>query len=93
MFNRFPLFLLAAVVIAAAPPVPVAQTDLDAFMGKVLTARDENWKKLQQYILDERSQITARAIATRCCSPPDIAKGLWSSFGPMPSISVTASKR
>ena len=33
------------------------ETDLDALMHKVLAARDENWKKLQQYILDEREQI------------------------------------
>ena len=31
----------------------VAQTDLDAFMQQVLSKRDENWKKLQQYVLDE----------------------------------------
>jgi hypothetical protein len=33
------------------------QSDLDALMTKVLATRDENWKKLQQYILDEREQI------------------------------------
>ena len=33
------------------------QSDLDGFMKKVLAQRDENWKKLQQYILDEREQI------------------------------------
>ena len=39
---------------------PVAQSDLDAFMERVLARRDENWKKLQQYILDEeeRFQLT-----------------------------------
>ncbi len=69
MSIRLPLVLLAvlsgAALVAGAPPppVPFAQTDLDAFMGKVLDARDENWKKLQQYILDERSQITARGPA------------------------------
>ena len=41
-----------------APEAPEApetflQSDLDAFMGRVLARRDENWKKLQQYILDE----------------------------------------
>src|SRR5262245_6165259 len=36
------------------------ETDLDRFMGRVLARRDENWKKLQQYILDEeeRFQLT-----------------------------------
>ena len=31
-----------------------AESDLDAFMQQVLAHRDDNWKKLQQYILDER---------------------------------------
>ena len=29
-----------------------AQSDLDAFMEKVLARRDDNWKKLQQYVLE-----------------------------------------
>lgn len=33
------------------------QTDLDAFMARVLARRDENWKKLQQYVLDERETV------------------------------------
>src|SRR5262245_8132011 len=37
-----------------------ADTDLDAFMREVLSHRDENWKKLQQYVLDEREQIQLR---------------------------------
>jgi len=35
-------------------------TDLDAFMGEVLAHRDANWKKLQQYVLDERETIDLR---------------------------------
>jgi hypothetical protein len=31
-------------------------SDLDAFMERVLVRRDENWRKLQQYVLDEREQ-------------------------------------
>ena len=38
-------------------PPAAAQSDLDAFMQQVLARRDDNWKKLQQYILDEREQI------------------------------------
>jgi hypothetical protein len=49
--------LLAGICLGAAP---AAQTDLDAFMGQVLAHRDENWKKLQQYVLDEREQIDLR---------------------------------
>ncbi|MGC4085835.1 MAG: hypothetical protein QM736_27845 [Vicinamibacterales bacterium] len=41
-------------------PMPSAQTDLDAFMRQVLDARDTNWKKLQQYVLDEREQFDLR---------------------------------
>lgn len=37
-----------------------AQTDLDALMQQVLERRDDNWKKLQQYILDEREDIEVR---------------------------------
>ena len=33
-----------------------AQTDLDSFMKDVVVRRDDNWKKLQQYILDEREE-------------------------------------
>ncbi len=35
-------------------------TDLDSFMREVLAKRDDNWKKLQQYILDERENIDMR---------------------------------
>jgi hypothetical protein len=31
-------------------------SDLDAFMAQVLARRDENWRKLQQYVLDERER-------------------------------------
>jgi hypothetical protein len=44
----------------AAPASTASQSDLDAFMARVLARRDENWKKLQQYILEEeeRFQLT-----------------------------------
>lgn len=60
------LAALSATVIFFAEPFaesaksPSQATDLDAFMQKVLATRDENWKKLQQYILDEREQIEVR---------------------------------
>ena len=49
-------------LVAASLTTPdlVAQTDLDAFMRQVLARRDENWKKLQQYVLDERETIDVR---------------------------------
>jgi hypothetical protein len=37
--------------------VALAQSDLDEFMRQVLAKRDENWKKLQQYVLDEREKL------------------------------------
>ena len=55
-----------AVVVAAGPVRSAkvfAQTDLDAFMREVLAKRDENWKKLQQYVLDERESIDLRGPA------------------------------
>ncbi len=47
----------SALAIAFASPLaasPDGDTDLDRFMAAVLAQRDENWKKLQQYVLDER---------------------------------------
>ena len=46
----------AALSIAAVP----AENDLDAFMRQVVAKRDENWKKLQQYVFDEREQFDLR---------------------------------
>jgi hypothetical protein len=52
------LVLTTALVSASAtPPAPPAQSDLDAFMARVLERRDDNWKKLQQYILEENEQL------------------------------------
>ena len=42
------------------PLVQGGPTDLDAFMQQVLARRDENWKKLQQYVLDEREALDVR---------------------------------
>jgi len=46
------LLILAVGLLAATVPSS-AQSDLDVLMERVLSRRDENWKKLQQYILDE----------------------------------------
>ncbi|HMF99490.1 MAG TPA: hypothetical protein VKE96_34560 [Vicinamibacterales bacterium] len=53
------LFAIAALLVLV-PAGPSAQTDLDAFMREVVVKRDDNWKKLQQYILDEREVIELR---------------------------------
>ncbi len=47
--------LLAGMTLAAAAAAPA--TDLDAFMQRVLARRDDNWTKLQQYVLDERETL------------------------------------
>ena len=52
MLTRQLLALLCLGLALANLPV-YAQSDLDAFMEKVLARRDDNWKKLQQYVLEE----------------------------------------
>ena len=47
----------AFAVVAVSRPRAAADTDLDAFMREVLARRDDNWKKLQQYVLDEHEAI------------------------------------
>lgn len=60
------LALICLVALASAPAtVPLRasvatsqrQSDLDAFMEKVLARRDDNWKKLQQYVLEESERF------------------------------------
>lgn len=46
--------------LSAAASSPFSQSDLDAFMKKVVARRDDNWKKFQQYVLDEREQVEFR---------------------------------
>ena len=43
------VLLLAGAFLMAQPP-----SDLDQLMERVLARRDENWKKLQQYLLEEK---------------------------------------
>jgi hypothetical protein len=52
--------LLGLLLAASAVIVSSAQTDLDAFMQEVLIRRDDNWKKLQQFVLDERESTEVR---------------------------------
>jgi hypothetical protein len=49
------LLTFAGLLVALASPL--AQTDLDAFMARVLARRDDNWTKLQQYVLEERESL------------------------------------
>ena len=49
--------LLIVAVLLGTVAAPSAQStsasDLDAFMAQVVARRDDNWKRLQQYVLDE----------------------------------------
>jgi hypothetical protein len=53
----------ASALVPALAKTRAPQTDLDALMQKVLARRDENWKQLQQYILDERDFIDVRGAS------------------------------
>jgi len=56
--RTFVYFVSVVIAVAAvARPRAIADTDLDAFMREVLARRDDNWKKLQQYVLDEHEAI------------------------------------
>jgi hypothetical protein len=56
------LLSIAALVVCLFGAAPMAQSDLDALMGRVLLKRDDNWKKLQQYVLEERESMDVTAI-------------------------------
>jgi hypothetical protein len=46
---------------SSGPVAAQTQTsDLDAFMARVLARRDDNWARLQQYVLDERERAELR---------------------------------
>ena len=48
------------VMVPATAQISNPTAELDAFMAQVLTRRDENWKKVQQYILDEQERVEFR---------------------------------
>ena len=55
------LLIVQPIGLAQAPEVaPPAISELDAFMQQVLLRRDDNWKKVQQYILDEQERVEFR---------------------------------
>ena len=56
-------FAVLVALMPAQPRVSAAESDLDAFMRQVMERRDDNWKKLQQYILDEKETIDLRGPA------------------------------
>ena len=63
--SRLTLSAVVAGLLTASWLVPAAAqappSDLDAFMQRVLSRRDDNWRKLQQYVLDEREIVEVLA--------------------------------
>lgn len=55
---QFVLVLALGAAAASAGGVHAQSSDLDELMARVLEHRDENWKKLRQYLLDEREQVS-----------------------------------
>ncbi len=49
--------LLAVLAPPAVPAARQAPTDLDLLMKQVLERRDDNWKKLREYVLDETERL------------------------------------
>jgi hypothetical protein len=58
VFIALAVFVLASPTRAQTTAAP--SSDLDTFMAQVLARRDDNWKKLQQYILDEQERAELR---------------------------------
>lgn len=58
---RFRSAALVLALFAIDAARPLAQTDLDTLMSEVLARRDDNWKKLQQYVLEERETLRVTA--------------------------------
>ena len=52
------LVVAVVAVVATGPATRAERSDLDEFMATVLATRDENWKKLHQYLLDERERVS-----------------------------------
>jgi hypothetical protein len=50
------IFVLESPMRAQTQTPAAPSSDLDTFMAQVLARRDDNWKKLQQYILDEQER-------------------------------------
>jgi hypothetical protein len=55
----------AAIVVLALLAMAPGPSDLDSFMEQVLARRDDNWKKLQQYVLEERELVELRGPSER----------------------------
>jgi hypothetical protein len=58
MVRPLVLAIIGLTLFGSGPSLPlIAQTDLDTFMERVLARRDESWKRLQQYVLEEKESF------------------------------------
>lgn len=57
--------LLLISLLVSGIATPSAQSDLDDFMSRVLARRDDNWTKLQQYVLNERETLDVTGPAAK----------------------------
>ncbi len=57
------LLSLFGASVGSAQTTPTPSGELDTFMEQVLARRDDNWKKIQQYILDEQERVEFRGPA------------------------------
>src|SRR6186997_867579 len=60
LVKRFGIVVAIIVGCGISGAASAPQSDLDAFMKKVVAKRDDNWKKFQQYVLDEHEQVEFR---------------------------------
>lgn len=51
------LLVCVGVLAALSATAAHARSDLDELMARVLARRDENWRKLRQYVLEERESL------------------------------------
>ncbi len=62
-FSVWILIALSAASLGSAEQTAAPSAELDTFMQQVLARRDDNWKKVQQYILDEQERVEFRGPA------------------------------
>jgi hypothetical protein len=57
------ILILLALFAASNGSAQTPLAELDTFMQQVLARRDDNWRKIQQYILDEQERVEFRGPA------------------------------
>src|SRR5687767_2887879 len=59
------LWVFTTVAASSAQKAVAPTAELDAFMQQVLARRDDNWKKIQQYVFDEQERAEFRGPGER----------------------------